>query len=457
MATTKVGKLQIGGLMQVWYYSIQRDNRGVFSDSGVNGISDVNSTLDNNSFRIRRSEIRLTMDINENISSFLMIDPAREALGFPQFPSNQGNIKKANNVAPEYLAATKGLLGINSTSAVAAVQNGASSTTAPRLLQDAYINFHGVVPYHDFQVGQWCPRIGEEAIRNNGELDFVERSMLGFQGTDYRDMGAMVHGSWWGKDCNDRDGRLQYWAGLFDGAGSYFDVGNNQNRPDNNNSKDFNGRVMVRPLWDDCWGHLELGGSVQCGRHGQGHNDLPITAPSNGLNRPSDWAMRWNAWGSYKFGDMLSGLWMRAEWSSIKDREAPGSVIDVQGNGTGTNKYAQQLGQAFSRQGAYGTLAYKFEDSKICNLPCWFKPFEVLGRFDQLQNIETADLVTPYKTDVFYTRVWTAGVNYYIQGHNAKIQANYNWVDLPGDKSGPNRVFHDTRNDSFVINFQIMF
>ncbi len=65
--------------------------------------------------------------------------------------------------------------------------------------------------------------------------------------------------------------------------------------------------------------------------------------------------------------------------------------------------------------------------------------------------------MTPYKTDVFYTRVWTAGLNYYIAGHTAKVQANYNFVTLPADKSSPSRVFHDTRNDNFVINFQVAF
>ena len=60
--------------------------------------------------------------------------------------------------------------------------------------------------------------------------------------------------------------------------------------------------------------------------------------------------------------------------------------------------------------------------------------------------------------DRFYTRVWTAGINYYIIGHNAKVQANYNWVDLPAEKSTPGvREFHNTRNDSFVINFQVAF
>ena len=452
--TTKAGKLQIIGLTQIWYYNEGKDKRGFFDDPNVNGIADSNAGLNTNGFRIRRTDIKMIMDLNENIRTVLMIDPAREALGFPALPSNQGNIfgtKAGNYTAPGFKSN-----GINSTVFITAAQNGLVTSGAPRLLQDAYINWHDCIPHHDIQVGQFIPWNGEEGPRFNGSLDFAERSMTGFI-CNTRDMGASIHGSWWECENNQGDGRFQYWAGVFDGAGTYFEPGNNQNRPDTNDSKDMNVRGLVRPLWDDCWGKLEIGVSGMAGKHGQGHNDLPITAPSNGLNRPSDWASRYNAWASYKCGDMLSGLWMRTEWTWIKDREAPGSVIDVGGNGTGTNLFAQQLGQPFSKQGIYGTLAYNFADSKICNVPCWLKPVEILGRFDQFQNIETADLVIPYKTDVFYTRAWTAGVNYYIKGHNAKVQANYNIVDLPADKSSPNRVFHDVRNDNFVINFQVMF
>ena len=61
-------------------------------------------------------------------------------------------------------------------------------------------------------------------------------------------------------------------------------------------------------------------------------------------------------------------------------------------------------------------------------------------------------------TDLFKTQVYTAGINYYIKGHNAKIQLNYNVVDEPeGNANGANREFHQVRNDNFVVNFQVWF
>jgi len=255
--TTRTGRLTISGLVQVWYYAISQQERGFFDDPVVNGIPDDGRTQSNNGFRIRRTELKFTADINECITGVVMIDPAREAAGFPQFPSNLGNTKKQNLVSPEFNEAN-GPAGAVNTSTIAAVQNGAFGSGPPRLLQDAYINYHGAIPHHDIQIGQFKPWVGEEGIRSSGELDFVERSMVGFQ-ADSRDLGASIHGSFWDCGCDHNaigNGRFQYWLGVFDSAGSYFDPGQQQNRPDTNNHKDINARLLVRPIWGDCIGHL---------------------------------------------------------------------------------------------------------------------------------------------------------------------------------------------------------
>lgn len=455
--TTKTGHLQVGGLVQVWYYSIQQDRKGFFNDPGINAIADSNGASQN-SFRIRRAQLWFKEELTENISATVMIDPAAEAGGFPNFPSNQGNDKKANNVSPEYGAL--GNNGVNNTALINAAQNGAYAAGSPRLLQNAYLNWHGVIPYHDFQIGQYRPWIGEEGIRSDADLDFVERSMVGFQADNY-DLGASIHGSFWGQDCNDRNGRFQYWAGVFNGGASYFDPGQAQNKPDSNNSKDFNARVLIRPIWNDCWGKLEIGGSFMGGRHGDSRNETPQSAPVPGLDRASTYAVRYNAWSHSQYTGWLKGLWTRNEYTFIRDREQPGTVLDTQGNGTGDNAFAQEQGRAFSKQGYTSSFGYKIGESKFfCNSAPWYlKEVELLGRYDHFQNIDTANVVTPYRTDRFYTTVYTAGLNYYIKGSSAKIQANYNFVQLDDarDHAGANRDFHNVRNDNFVINFQVAF
>jgi len=83
-ATTKSGKLTVGGLTQIWFYAFQKDNRGLFdkADTGAS-VPDTNEGQQNSSFRVRRAEIKFTMDIHENVTAVVMIDPAREATSFP--------------------------------------------------------------------------------------------------------------------------------------------------------------------------------------------------------------------------------------------------------------------------------------------------------------------------------------------------------------------------------------
>jgi hypothetical protein len=434
---TKSGKLTMSGLLQVWYYSIKNDHKGLFNDNQVNDIADTNETLDNDSFRIRRSEIKFSFDITKNITGVIMIDPSREAQSFPSFPSNQGGFKRTAN------GPTSG--------AVANVQGGVGA--APRLFQDAYIVYKGIVPHHEFQIGQYKPPFSEEGLRSSAGLDFVERSFVGQMG-DNRDMGGHVRGFW-------VDERVQYWMGVFDGAGNMLGSGGQQqNRSDDNDDKDFLGRVSFRPVWKNkTWGNLELGGAVQFGRHGESGTTNPIDFGINGLNRLPTWGTRYTANASYLPGGKVSGWWTRGEWARYKDRNAPGAVIDLLGNdidGNGTQDYAKPV----TVQGWTISTGYKLSDSTFAaSLPKWFKPFEFAFRYDTFQNVLVADLNKSDHTDVFATQVYTGGVNYYLSGNNAKIQLNYNRViDPDGRDNGGSRNFHQhLKNDSLVVNFQVSF
>jgi len=438
--TTKSGKLTISGLLQVWYYSIQNDNQGLFN-SANNGVADTNEASDNDSFRIRRAEIKFTMDIHENVTAVVNIDPAREATSFPAFPTNQG-FKRINNISPEFQAAND---PGGSNSVVSGVQFGSGGV--PRLLKDAYINYHGVVPHHDFTIGQFKPQFGEEGPRSSAQLDFCERSFIGQFG-DERDMGIQAHGVWW-------DDRFQYWAGAFNGAGNYFgSAGSSSNRADDNDAKDMLVSALVRPVWkNECWGSLELGWSSQMGWKGESSGGDPINAPVNGLNRNAGWAIRHDAWASYMPGGPVRGLWLRGEWQYVKDRNAPNTVIDLQDPTT-----PQSAGRPTHTQGWYAAAGYKMSDCCFSDCsPGFLKSWEFTFRYESFQNVMVGDLVNPQQhTDVFRTNVTTVGANYYIKGHNAKIQANYNWVRNP-DSGNSVRDFHDVKNDNFVVNFQVAF
>jgi len=373
-ATTKTGKLVIAGLLQVWYYSIQNDHKGLFQDKNVNSILDTNETQDNDSFRIRRAEVKFNMDVTENVTAVIMLDAGREATGgYPGLPGNQahsGGFKRLAQADPTFAANANNKknfpsLGGNSTSAVSNTQSG-NGSTAPRLLQDAYINYHGVVPHHDFQAGQFIPAVGEEGTHPSFALDFVERSFIG-QINNSRDLGMSVHGAWWDETAKG-GGRCQYKLGLFDSAGNYFgSAGQAQNRSDDNDAKDFSFNVLVRPVWEQkTWGNLELGMSGLMGKHGESGGTDPLVAPINGLNRASTWAAKYDAWASYAPGGVVKGWWLRGEWMRIKDRNAPNTVIDLAGNGT-SNKYLQGNPRPTSVQGWYMSTGYKLSQSSVCD------------------------------------------------------------------------------------------
>jgi phosphate-selective porin OprO/OprP len=80
--------------------------------------------------------------------------------------------------------------------------------------------------------GQFKVPFSFEELTSSRFIDFVERSVVNNL-VPARDLGAMFHGSLFG-------GTLDYSAGIFNGTG--------QNTSDNNDSKDYAGRLLVRPF-----------------------------------------------------------------------------------------------------------------------------------------------------------------------------------------------------------------
>jgi len=114
------------------------------------------------------------------------------------------------------------------------------------VLQDAYFTL-GYIPKHKFDMGQFKIPVSEEGLRSSAKLDTIERAFISRTFGDHRDIGAMVTGDW---------DFLMYQAGIFNGE--------EQNRLDVNDKKDFAWRTALRPFHlkafeNEVLKNLELG------------------------------------------------------------------------------------------------------------------------------------------------------------------------------------------------------
>jgi len=464
-AATRAGSLTISGLVQVWYQAVANDGDGVVRNPAVGDFSESNKGNDNDTFRVRRAEIGFDLEIHQHVRAFLSIDPAREhAPDFYPLPT----FAVHNRVS-----GSEGRLSgaLNTFSDLQPAKVLVAGSVLPRLLQDAYIQYRGVVPHHDFTIGQFLPPAGEEAWRKNDELDFVERSMLSYQDR-LRDLGAMIQGNWWNE-------RFQYWVGVFNGPdGSVLndvDIVSGGNRSDDNDDKNIAWRVLLRPYWNSqkVGGGLELGFARTDGWVGEGGQAFDETAPTNSSNIKRTSIHKQSAWASWQPGAALRGAWLRGEWGSSRGRFSAffgrtnllGTGADASNNDEGVTVVRGQLDPApITVSGWSASAGYRFGASRWATslrqgnfAARMLADSEFAMRYEEFENIAMEDLVDPdRKTDLFKTRVVTAGVNYNLRGTQARVQANYIWVDEASDRN-PDRGLREVRNDVFVLNFQVGF
>ena len=450
-------KLVISGLVQIWYQSIQNDNRGItksattFNPDAIIG-AESNEGNDNDTFRIRRTELRFSFDVTKSISAYFMIDPARaHNPSFYPLPT----LPRHNTLSSNFPL----------------LQTGQITDNVPRLLQDAYVNIFDVLPNHFFTIGQFKPPSGFEASRSTDSLDFVERAMVSGI-NNVRDLGVGISGLW-------LEGRLRYELGLFNGpTGTVLsdpEIVEAGNRSDDNDEKDFAWRIIYQPIWDaqKWYGRLELGYTRTDGIHGESGQEFDPDFSLNAINlsRTSIW--RQGAWAWYRPGGPVRGWWFRGEWGAGHDRYGAGALTSLLGIGSvdlgqdgprGGNGFTQGNPEPVTVGGWYFATGYKMSDSRFADklkeggkLSQALLNLEFLFRYETYQNVAMEDLVrSDRETDQFKTQVWTFGVNYFMMKHNSKIQANYMWVNDPSSGNEA-RGLREVRNDVFVVNFQFGF
>lgn len=197
-------KLKVAGLFQGWY---------TWADAAV---------VD--TFRLRRSELKFTVDMNPRVKWTLMIDPAKA-------------------------------LSLTSTTATMGGQTVVTSATvgqSGRILQDAFVAITWK-PSLSVEVGQQkVPLTYEGSAQSSGKLETAERALFmtdKFRSSGYgdvRDLGVTVRGKM-------AQGQFEYAAGVFNGLGEGF------NDVDKNEQKTWVSRLAYRPA---AIKGLQIGGSI---------------------------------------------------------------------------------------------------------------------------------------------------------------------------------------------------
>jgi len=195
-------KLRLNGMFQGWF-------------SAGTGVMDT--------FRLRRTEFKMTADINPQLKWTVMIDAAKA------------------------LAVSNTFTTLNGTKVV----TDSSVSQAGRMLQDAFVTLN-YTKLFSIEVGQQKVPLGLEGVQSSGKLETVERALFmtdkarggGF--VDIRDLGVTVRGKMWAN-------QVEYTAGVYNGFGE------SMNDVDKNNVKTYAARAIMKPA---AVKGLQFGGSI---------------------------------------------------------------------------------------------------------------------------------------------------------------------------------------------------
>lgn len=198
---TGLGKVKFTGLLQGWYAG------------GDRGFNDT--------FRIRRAEMKFTGELLPKVRWTVMLDLAKA------------------------LSLNTSSTTVNGTSVVGDVTVNQSS----RILQEAFVTL-GYFKRANVNIGQFKLPVSQEALQSSAALDTVERALFlsdrsrGGALGDVRDFGVMLFGP--------LNSQLDYQIGVFNGSGE------NMNDVDRSDQKSIAGRLVFHPGFLKG---LQLGGS----------------------------------------------------------------------------------------------------------------------------------------------------------------------------------------------------
>jgi phosphate-selective porin OprO/OprP len=303
----------------------------------------------------------------------------------------------------------------------------------------AWMNYKFADPAQ-LRIGLFKPPFGRQELTSNQKLLLVDRSMPNEVFNLGRSMGVMFHGSVLGK-------RLDYAASVTNGFRNNLDQVDN---PDATNELDTNPAVAARVVWHALYEHLgndfegepdleyhkkpalDFGTSFAFNKNvGDQHNvTLPFSIPDAVRVGPGGYGLitdtegtditQWGADAAFKY----LGFSMQAEY-----------FLRMVNSSTNTSDWFLATGDGGSthQQGGYVQAGYFIIPQKL----------ELAARLGGIWDFDNDN-----------TWEYAGGVNYYIRGHNLKLQADVTRIyELPVHSAG--REFMNQNDDATIFRVQL--
>src|SRR5437667_2618522 len=287
---------------------------------------------------------------------------------------------------------------------------------------DSWVNWHQF-PAAQIKVGQYKAPFGLEQLTPDTALLIIERSNTTGAITPDRQIGVEL----WGKPLTNiwpaQKDLLTYYAGIFNGNGR------NINNNDNNNFM-YVGRLELMPFQGKVFGQassLKLGGDALNSRDDAGTN---ISQSGNLL---------------VNFDGSLSPFtlpgadertaWGVDAWFNLGPFDLIGEYLQEKVNGRTVNGVPPGFAD-FTTNGFYVTGDYYLITKKLQAVVRW-------------EDLNTGQMSNDDINTI------TGGLNYYINGNDLKLMANY--IHTWSDFRQANPQFGDDQFDEVIVRLQLMF
>ena len=316
------------------------------------------------------------------------------------------------------------------------------------VLQDAFFNAR-YWPLAQLQVGKFKEPFGLERLESATNLTFINRAFP-TQLSPNRDIGAMLWGQW-------HEGLLTYQLGVFDGVVDY-----GSTDADNNDGKDFAGRVFVHPFQNSTWEPLQglgIGFATTVGDE----NGAPPSYQTEGLQTFFKYNSTVQLSGErYRLSPQAYWYWgpfgTMFEWvessSEMRNRFRSG-LADLRATNT-----AWQISASYVLTGenaSYGAVIPRADFSPTKGT---WGAYQIAARYGELHVDDAvfddgfANLANSAKT----ARELTVGLNWYLNRF-LKWQLNFGhtWFDGGANGSQPGATSNRAAENVIVTRFQIQY